>query len=128
MCALRVVQVISDFEEMKELIAKLVAGQDLSGLNLSEYELDEDTFNNNVAASEEGLPPVVMFAFDDYFPAVAATDMLVSLTFYASVQNYSCNCSIFVLLYYSSMCIPALLWNVICCPLRCFCCYYRYPC
>lgn len=30
-----------------------------------------------VQASEEGLPPVIMFAFDDYFPAVAATDLLV---------------------------------------------------
>lgn len=31
-----------------------------------------------MAAAEKGLPPVIMFAFDDYFPAVAATDLLVS--------------------------------------------------
>ncbi len=31
-----------------------------------------------VAAAEKGLPPVIMFAFNDYFPAVAATDLLVS--------------------------------------------------
>lgn len=35
-------------------------------------------FRDRVAAAEEGLPPVIMFAFDDYFPAVAATDLLVS--------------------------------------------------
>ena len=33
---------------------------------------------NRVAAAEKGLPPVIMFAFDSYFPAVAATDLLVS--------------------------------------------------
>lgn len=32
---------------------------------------------HRVLAAEEGLPPVIMFAFDDYFPAVAATDLLV---------------------------------------------------
>lgn len=32
---------------------------------------------DRVLAAEEGLPPVIMFAFDDYFPAVAATDLLV---------------------------------------------------
>lgn len=39
-------------------------------------EADED-FVKAVVAAEQELPPVVMFAFDDYFPAVAATDMLV---------------------------------------------------
>lgn len=32
---------------------------------------------DRVLASEQGLPPVILFAFDDYFPAVSATDLLV---------------------------------------------------
>lgn len=68
-------QIISDFQEMKDLIAKLAEGQKVSG-HVTEDE--DDTFAANVAASEKGLPSVIMFAFDDYFPAVAATDMLVS--------------------------------------------------
>lgn len=32
---------------------------------------------NRVLAAEQGLPPVILFAFDDYFPAVSATDLLV---------------------------------------------------
>lgn len=40
--------------------------------------LHERTNEHRVAAAEEGLPPVIMFAFDSYFPAVAATDLLVS--------------------------------------------------
>lgn len=40
--------------------------------------MHERTNEHRVAAAEEGLPPVIMFAFDSYFPAVAATDLLVS--------------------------------------------------
>ena len=35
--------------------------------------------SDRVLKAEDGLPPVIMFAFDDYFPAVAVTDMMVRL-------------------------------------------------
>lgn len=72
-------QVVSSFEEMKDLIANLKEGQKLAEQAKTDGDDadEEDTFMNAVVASEEGLPPVIMFAFDDYFPAVAATDMLV---------------------------------------------------
>ncbi|CAM9299714.1 unnamed protein product [Ectocarpus fasciculatus] len=64
-------KVISDFDEMKALIARL---------HLSVQDGEDggnEAFMKRVLAAEEGLPPVIMFAFDDYFPAVAATDLLV---------------------------------------------------
>ncbi|CAN0031054.1 unnamed protein product [Pylaiella littoralis] len=62
-------KVISDFDEMKKLISRLQVSMD--------DEEDDEAFVERVRASEEGLPPVIMFAFDGYFPAVAATDLLV---------------------------------------------------
>lgn len=96
---------ISDFEEMKALIAKLAAGQALDGLSVEDDEDDEETFNANVAHSEEGLPPVIMFAFDDYFPAVAATDLLVCVVSFR-----------FAHLFFSSFCFllffpPKMFWS-----------------
>eukprot|EP00903_Cladosiphon_okamuranus_P016685 g15383.t1 len=65
--------VISDFDDMKELVAKLHVSLDEE----DEEDEENEAFLERVAAAEEGLPPVIMFAFDDYFPAVAATDLLV---------------------------------------------------
>ncbi|CAM9676648.1 unnamed protein product, partial [Hapterophycus canaliculatus] len=68
-------EVISDFQKMKDLIARLHLSID-EGADETKGEGSE-AFIERVLAAEKGLPPVIMFAFDDYFPAVAATDMLV---------------------------------------------------
>ncbi|CAM9531237.1 unnamed protein product [Laminaria digitata] len=64
-------QVVTDFVEMKELIARLHVSQE------KDDDEEGEDFTERVLAAEEGLPPVILFAFDDYFPAVSATDLLV---------------------------------------------------
>lgn len=49
-------------------------------------------------AAEEGLPPVIMFAFDDYFPAVAATDLLVRVRVTIRVESSGPRAEVLVLI------------------------------
>eukprot|EP00904_Undaria_pinnatifida_P009000 jgi/Undpi1/522/HiC_scaffold_10.g03986.m1 len=67
-------QVVSDFEEMKKLIARLHVAEE------EDDDEDGEDFMERVLAAEQGLPPVILFAFDDYFPAVSATDLLVPVS------------------------------------------------
>ncbi|CAN0069830.1 unnamed protein product, partial [Discosporangium mesarthrocarpum] len=64
-------QVLTTFDEMKALADKLVEGQKAAGRERKAPAVEE------VLSSEEGVPPVTLLAFDNYFAAVAATDIML---------------------------------------------------